>query len=210
MKNHHSAMPLFIVLLVVLAGLGVVTLARGGADSSVNSGRNNALERDRQTDYAALEEKVDRLTYLMQSVPSGERTSNRAGTRAHATAPEHMTPQQAQARQAQIKADLDKRFETQPVDANWSLESTRRIERSLSADGLKEIGAQPPSASRIDCRSSMCRIHLVYGDNGSASDAGMMLNVAIADRMPYTQVLSQARTDGGVDYFIYAMRGHSR
>ncbi len=207
MKHHpHKAMPLFVGLLAILAGLGFFTLTRGGAGPTDHVMPNNSPERDREADYAALEEKVDRLTYLMQSVPSGARTSSPARVQA----PERLTPQQAQARQAQLKIELDDRFEMQPLDATWALESTRAIERSLAADNLKEVGGRPPATSRIDCRSSMCRIHLVYGDGGSASDAGMMLNLAIADRMPYTQALSQARTDGGVDYFIYAMRDQVR
>jgi hypothetical protein len=204
MKNPNRALPMFVGLLGVLAVLGCLTFARNRANMSEDDEHAAQPERQRQTDYTALEAKVDRLTYLMQSIPSSERMTGKRQSRGPDA--ERMTPQQAQAQEMQIKSELDKRFETQPVDANWSLESTLAIERSLTSDSLEEIGATPPAASRIDCRSGMCRIHLVYGDNGSASDAGMMLNLAIAKRMPYTQVLSQPRTDGGVDYFIYAMR----
>lgn len=209
MNNHHRATPVFVGLLAALAALGYLTFSRNGASMPGMAGKDVAArsERDRQAQYDALDAKVDRLAYLMQSIPSGARTPN-SGTAAQVgdPRPERMTPQQAQARQMQIKADLDERFETQPADAHWSLESTRVIERSLTAENLEGIGAHPPTASRIDCRSGMCRIHLVYGDSGSAGDAGMMLNMAIAERMPYTQVLSQTRSDGGVDYFIYATR----
>lgn len=114
--------------------------------------------------------------------------------------------EQREARQSQTKSALDKQFDIQPTDPKWSLESMRAIENSLHADNLKEMGASPPIEANIDCRNTMCRIHLVYSDSGSASDAGTMVNMAIAERMPYTQTLRQPRPNGGVDYFIYATR----
>lgn len=209
MDKSHRAMPLFVGLLAALAGLGYFTFARNGATLPRvgDDGHAARLEREQQQKYDALNDKADRLAYLMQPLPSSTPLPfPDTMVRASSLGQEPITPQQAEAGQRQIRLDLDKRLETQPVDADWSLESTRTIERSLTTDGLKEVGAHPPVASRIECRSSMCRIQLVYSDVGSASDAGMSLNTAIAGRMPYTQVLSRARSDGGVDYLIYATR----
>lgn len=197
------------VLVVLLATMGYFTFARNGAmlPSGAEEDRIAALERKQQEQYDALNQKLDRLADAMAggrpSAPAG-RVDNPASRALMAQLGKGLNGQQSDVKLREIKADLERQFESQPVDSRWSVESTRQVEQALTAEKLKEIGAPPPTATDIDCRSSMCRIHMVYGRSGDASDAAMMLNMEIAKRMPYTRVVSEPRSDGGVDYIVYA------
>lgn len=201
-------------LCIVVAALGYFTFARDGvALPGLAAGDNDRLaqlERTQQAQYEALNEKIDQLADSIASNRSSSGAPARANfARAGDALRPRLSTQQIQARGQQLKASLDSQLQSQPVDPKWSMESTRIIERSLTPEGLKDVGAAPPAGMDVDCRASMCRIHLVYEDNASATDAGIALNLAIADRMPYTQVVTQQRPDGGVDHFIYATRNPS-
>jgi hypothetical protein len=198
-----------LTMVAIFTGLGYLAFMHDGGrlPSRGDNERMARFERQQQKKYDLLNEKIDRLAASVASGNVGAHADPRAGgMQAGAVMPERITPQQYQAQQAQSIQSLDRQLESQPVDAKWSLESTRIIEKALGADSLKAVGASSPAASDIQCRSSMCRIQLVYGDGGSAGDAGMMLNASIAERMPYAQVLSQMRSDGGVAYIVYATR----
>lgn len=115
-----------------------------------------------------------------------------------------LTPRQLEFTQQQLKAELDRQFEAQPINSIWQIDSERILENSLGADASKEVGEPSPEYVRIECRGNMCRIILV---NKDTSDAGLTTAIdAIADRMPYTQTTSRIREDGGIEYFIYAQR----
>lgn len=197
-------------LAVLLLVMGYVTFGRGGAIlPNSGSDRIASLERKQQEQYDALNEKIDRLADAIggrQSASTARPGSSAAAQAIIARLDRNLTGGRGEGKAEQIKIDLDRQFESQRVDSRWSVESTRQVEQALTAEKLKEIGAAPPTATDIDCRTSMCRIHMVYPRSGDASDAAMMLNMEIAKRMPYTRVVSEPRPDGGVDYIVYASR----
>jgi len=194
-------------LIALLAVMGYMTFARDGDGFGPMSddGRIAALERKQQEQFEALNEKLDRMANGMGGrSPAAAARPNPATEALAGRLGRNLSSQQNEAKLRQFKEDLDRQLQSQPVDSRWSAESTRQVEQALTAEKLKEIGAPPPTATDIDCRSSMCRIHMVYERAGDASDASMMLNMEIAKRMPYTRVISEPRADGGVDYIVYA------
>ncbi|MEP6634750.1 MAG: hypothetical protein ABJA62_11140, partial [Luteimonas sp.] len=194
---------------VVISGvIGYFTFTHG--DASVSnlsmSDRITRIEQEQQTQYQALNERIDRLSDLVESGKAGLAENRAVESLADAQNQDSLTPQQGETGERQVTQRLEGQFESQSVNPKWSLESTRAIENALSVESLRDAGALPPDARNIQCRSSMCRIQLDYADSASAGVVGMMINAAIADRMPYAQTLSQPRSDGGVAYVIYAMR----
>jgi hypothetical protein len=182
------------------AGIRLPTLGTSNSDEV----RLDQMESSQKQQYEALNNKIDRLADAM--LERGPVRSAPATKQARLPGGLMGNPRELEERRARLQADLDKRLQAEPVAKKWAVESTRTIEQALTAASLKEIGAGAPIATDIDCRTSMCRIDMVYANGGDAADAGVMLNMAIAERMPFTQVVQQRHPDGTFDYIIYASK----
>lgn len=202
-------------LCAVVGVLAVVSFVRNGSgplgSAPSDAERLDRLEALQASQFEALNEKIDRLASLAgaPSATASQRSPERARFSAAGTGGRNAMPmsrEQTAARSRQVKATLDQRLNAEAVDPRWALDSTRLIENVFTPQGLKDVGAKVPAELDVDCRTSICRIHVAYPDDLSATDAGIALNLAIADRMPYTQVISQPRADGSVDHYIYASR----
>lgn len=207
MKPHMKAVYAVLAAIVLIASVtwGVSRLRGDGAMPwQGDDARIAALERKQDEQFELLSSKLDRLANGIGGAPI-------AGTRPARTpaASPFRDPQslaQAAQRTAQMRKDLDARVQNEPVAAKWAMETTRQIENSLTIESLAEIGAQPPEATQIDCRTSVCKINMVFADETDAADAALVMNMAMADRLPYTQVFQQQRPDGGIDYVVYASK----
>lgn len=167
-----------------------------------------ALERKQDEQFELLNSKLDRLATGIGGAPAAGARPARTPAASPFRDPQALA--QAAQRTAQMRKDLDTRVQNEPVAAKWAMETTRQIENSLTMESLTEIGAQPPEATQIDCRTSICKINMVFADETDAADAALVMNMAMADRLPYTQVFQKQRTDGGVDYVVYASKTRPR
>jgi len=198
----------------MMAGLAIALVAIGFASGRTadhegtlfagnTDDRLGALEQQQRAQYEELNNKIDRIANAV--APSRSGTAPQAGTRQGLLT---RNPALLAQKAAETQAALEAQFQRQPVASGWAIESTRAIEQAITPASLKEIGAKAPVATDIDCRSSMCRIDMAYAgtDSGDAADAAVVLNMSIADRMPYSQVVQRANADGTFDYIVYASR----
>jgi hypothetical protein len=154
----------------------------------------------------ALEAKLDRLVADIQGrrASASERSREQDGTASRQTLSERIAASRI-ASEA-LQSSLENRVANEAVTPAWALATTRQIEASLTAEHLQEVGAQPPLESRIECRSSICRIEMVYDNPASIGEAALMLGMAINEDLPFTRSFQVSLPDGSTQVVVYATR----
>ncbi|TNJ33964.1 hypothetical protein [Arenimonas terrae] len=154
----------------------------------------------------ALEEKLDRLVADIQGrrASASERSREQDGAASRQTLSERIAASRI-ASEA-LQSSLENRVANEAVSPAWALATTRQIEESLSAEHLQEVGATPPLQSSIECRSSICRIEMVYDNPGSIGEAALMLGMAINEDLPFTRSFQVSLPDGSTQIVVYATR----
>ncbi|TNJ33961.1 hypothetical protein [Arenimonas terrae] len=189
---------------IFAAGIGTVMLLVKESPATMLSAdgdgdRMDRIEREQEKRYAELNAKLDRLAAHLErgASPSAPRRSPPAPV---------LDLEAAAAKSRDVRAELEQSVLSEPVSPQWALETSRSIEAALASADIREIGAEPPLGQTIECRSTMCRIEMVFSNPDHAIDAGTVLNMGIADRLPYTRAVRDTLPDGSTQMIVYAYR----
>lgn len=193
------------VVLAAAAGYGFSRMQPPAPTAEATSGLEARLDAQAER-QAELERRFDRLILELQT--GAAQPAARPAGAGPVQARTALTDSINRANQAgaQAQQQLEQQLRNEPLDPAWALATTRTIETALSAEGLAEIGAQPPLDSQIECRSSICRIEMIYATPADVGEAGVMLGMAVGENLPFTRSHQITLPDGSTQLVVYASR----
>lgn len=112
-------------------------------------------------------------------------------------------PANVEAAKAARIAQLEDKFASEPVSAQWAAENTQRIQSFLAEDSLR--AAQLPSVdlSAVDCRTTICRIELRTQDGLAAGELTQGILQTVAGQMSAAQIF-ESEGPGGTTLLIFS------
>lgn len=104
---------------------------------------------------------------------------------------------------------MDETFFQEQVSPAWAATVSHRIDTALHADNLKALGANAPDSYKAECRSSSCKLSLVFSDAFDADNTILALTTEIAATFPEAVIVPAHASDGSAQYFVYtsSMKG---
>lgn len=180
-----------------VAWTGAPAVAAGAA---VNAGTPDAS--------AGLEARLGELERQIAAMPPAARRRSAARLQAPVLPPEPSEERvDAVTQRALAESNLREaaqHFETEPVARHWAAGAETRLRDAFSSDEAVAMDVKPPLASKVECRSSTCRITARYEDEGVAGNAAGMLLMDIAELLPRARVNTVTQPDGTSELVIYA------
>ena len=92
-------------------------------------------------------------------------------------------------------------FETEPVDGDWSFETTDLITQSLDIEQFPDTTMQ-----NVECRSSLCRMEVAHADEESQRLFELEFPMLVAEQLPAMSFDQQQLDDGSFSSIIYMAR----
>lgn len=113
--------------------------------------------------------------------------------------------EQAVQRRADIVA-LDQKLRSEPLDPDWAIEQQSVIRKAIA--GMPGDGFDAPAPDSMDevCRSSMCRISMVYKDEEDAVQMHGRLTLGLGGAIATARTFFVPTNDGGVEMVVFAGR----
>jgi hypothetical protein len=116
---------------------------------------------------------------------------------------EPSTEEQAAQRQAGIVA-LDQKLRSEPMDPDWAFEQQAVIRKAIAGTPGDGFNASVPDNMDAVCRSSMCRISMVYKDEEDAAQMHGRLTLGLGGAISTARTFFVPRSDGGVEMVVFA------
>lgn len=110
-------------------------------------------------------------------------------------------------RQEKFKSTLSSGFAAQPVDSAWALKTRIELEEQLVNTAVEQPDFPAPETTRMQCRSTTCRIEARYEDEDSALYGVQLLQSAFSSKLPSAHQYSVNNPDGSVTIVMYASKG---
>jgi hypothetical protein len=196
------------ILLVIAASATAFTLWRlfPFDESAFVAERSGALATgpgDTKERIAVLEAEMHSLRMqLAGRSGQGQRaTATQSGLRASA-----LIANEAD-RNRQFQSGLATSFQSQPVNPGWATETKADLEEALITTAAEQEDLPAPDSTRMQCKSSTCRIEARYKDEDSALFGVQLLQTAFASRLPSSHQYTVRNTDGSVTLVMYASKG---
>lgn len=164
---------------------------QGSADSGTNALRAAPDEVELQS--PALDERAPSIEYV-------PRTSGISSTGMHI---EPSPDEQATQRRADIVA-LDQRLRSEPLDPDWAIEQQSIIRKAIAGRHGDGFNAPMPDSMSQDCRSSMCRISMVYKDEEDAVQMHGRLTLGLGGAIATARAFFVPLNDGRVEMIVFA------
>jgi hypothetical protein len=99
---------------------------------------------------------------------------------------------------------MDDALAMEVVSPGWAAVANKQIDLALQAHNLKTLGAGPPDAYEAECRSSSCKLSLMFVDGSNAEDTILALTTEIGSMFPEAVIVPVRSNDGTAQYFVYA------
>jgi hypothetical protein len=190
-------------LAIVLMGAGIwlsgpaIGMNEAGP-ARVSAGNANATDMEQR--ISRLEAEIGALRELASHDIRDVRTS---------PAMQHARDESGSAaqRQEKFKAALSSNFAAQPLDSAWALRTRIELEEQLVNTAVEQPDFPAPETTRMQCRSTTCRIEARYEDEDSALYGVQLLQSAFSSRLPNAHQYSVNNPDGSVTIVMYASKG---
>lgn len=119
------------------------------------------------------------------------------------------SPADLDARRNEELFRLDRQFRAEQVDPGWAAASEAVVAAQLAKAHLVEQGAPDPVHHEVECRSSACRIEIVYAGEMESQIGLAFLTGDIGVRLPTATTISFPQPDGSVRFVIFATTGRT-
>lgn len=113
--------------------------------------------------------------------------------------------EQARQKRADIVA-LDQKLRAEPLDRDWALEQQSIIRKAIAGTPGDGFNAPMPESMDGECRSSICRISMVYKDEEDAVQMHGRLTLGLGGAIATARTFFVPTSDGGVEMVIFAGR----
>jgi hypothetical protein len=101
------------------------------------------------------------------------------------------------------KRRLEARLGSEGVSPSWAAYHEDLVEQALDAGGLHRLGLDAPLEHAVECRTSLCRIELVFAE-GTGDGTLFHLLQQMSGSLDAAQVLEESRPDGATVLLVYA------
>lgn len=130
-------------------------------------------------------------------------TGNYRGVSPSGMPKEPSPEEQAVQRRADIVA-LDQKLRSEPLDPDWAIEQQSVIRKAIAGVPGDGFNAPAPDSMDEDCRSSMCRISMVYKDEEDAVQMHGRLTLGLDGAISTARTFFVPTNDGGVEMVVFA------
>lgn len=194
---------------LLLAGSAAVFVAvRGEPSTMLSPGDSRISEFDRRLDAmeARQAEQMDRISRQLAAL-GGRPPPTPGQLRAREKQREHLRrvredPAYARQVQAQRLADLQRQFDSEPMDHRWSVEARSMTTEAMAAAAAR-AGAKIEN-SRVDCRSATCRIDMDVPAGHSYEDVLTYLMTDLAELLPHARLVVMPPSNGIQRVHVFA------
>ena len=186
---------------IVLMGAGIWAFGPGITTAGAErASAHRASESEVEQRISRLEDEVRALRSLAfhnaRDTRSGPATRNVPVERGNTAE-----------REEKFKATLSSSFSAEPVNTAWALSTRIELEELLVNTAVDQPDFPVPETTRMQCRSSTCRIEARCEDEDSALYGVQLLQTAFSARLPSAHQYSVNNPDGSVTVVMYASKG---
>jgi hypothetical protein len=105
---------------------------------------------------------------------------------------------------ATMLRNMESRFVADPLAPEWAQRNEKAVADFLAAPNLTGLNLAVPLQQRVECRSTMCRVALLFADIDAATQVHERMVLSIGQALPMARTFTVTHDDGRIELIMFA------